>query len=238
MITLYKLFDLTGIHPHSKTRWFRKNFGYTTKQAKSVEFVSYKIAYDFLVAHSKKPDVAELYKFFPESINAIQTPELIFEKKTCTTCQHFLTGVCLSGQTCNNNQFWKTIEMELVQPTPMSTFIPEITKEDYEILKNSFDDLLEMYRGLEARVLIIEKRTELPKRAYRIEVINLINEIARKHNKSQQSLYTDIYKGFDSRYNISDETKKKETKMTYMEWYDKHDYLPKLLNYIKETYKL
>jgi hypothetical protein len=249
MITLYKLFDLTGIHQHSKTRWFRKNFGYTTKQAKSVEFVSYKIAYDFLVAHSKKPDVTRLYKFFPESINAIQsndiTPNTIkleFEKKSeeskmleikasesdekCKICQKFNGKVCWTEGHCMDYDEFLEREPEL----------PKITKDDYKVLTNSFDDLVEMIHLLEQRILILEKRLELPQRSFRNEVITLVNDIARKHNRKQRDVYKEVYQGFDSRFNLKEKTKHIET--SYLEWYDKNEFMPKLLNYIKETYKV
>ena len=93
-----------------------------------------------------------------------------------------------------------------------------------------------MYQNQERRLLILEKRLELPKRAFRNEIINAINTICHKEHREQHTVYKEVYQGFDIRYGLKDKTK--NIKTTYLEWYDQNDYLPRLLNYIKEVYKV
>jgi len=197
MITAYHLFDFTGQHKSSRSRWLMRYFNLTSRQAKLEKIYEHEDAEELLKRSCRNPRLADLEDYYNTHPTEFKLPEVKQE------------------------------------PT-----IPLMSKSDYEILKDSFDDLLEMYHNVEQRLLVLEKRTELPKRGYRIEIINIVNDIAKNFHKSQQELYKEIYKGFDARFNISTETKKKETTITYMEWYDKHDYLPKLLNYIKNIYKV
>ena len=222
MITIYQLYSLTGYHPHSRTKWTKKHFHITTKESKQVGYEGYDEAYELLKMVSKKPDFVGLHNYFKEGKSESHSEQLIdiMNKQVEEELKSFPANI-------RNGLNLKP-----------DGFIPMITKDDYEVLKNSFDDLLEMYRGLEQRLLILEKRTELPERSYRNEVIALVNEIAHKQNKDQQSLYKSIYKAFDHTMNISEQTKSKDTKISYLEWYDKNGYLPKLLNFIRREFKV
>lgn len=246
MITLYKLYDLTGYHPHSRTKWTRKHFHITTKESKQVSYEGYDEAAQILKMVSKKPDYKGLLHYFSncgiklsshsEQMIDIMNKDKEEEFKTfirnCSNCLYNgEDNLCNCDLECID--FNRHIPMMKVK-----NLLPMITKDDYAVLKNCFDDLLEMYQGLEQRLLIVEKRTELPKRAFRIEVINAVSEICRKNNRKQKEVYKEVYQGFDVRHGITNETKNKELKISYLEWYDKHDYLPKLLNYIKEIYKI
>ncbi len=246
MITLYKLYDLTGYHPHSKSAWLRKHFGYTTKEAKTIQIRDYEKAFDILRNNSKTPNLNNLHLYFPEqNIPAIPHSEQMIDIMNKDREEEFKTVIkncsnCLyNGEDNLCDCSLECIDFNRHVPgMKVKNVLPMITKDDYEVLKNSFDDLLEMYRGLEQRLLILEKRTELPERSYRNEVIALVNEIAHKQNKDQQSLYKSIYKAFDHTMNISEQTKSKDTKISYLEWYDKNGYLPKLLNFIRREFKV
>lgn len=246
MITLYQLFDLTGYHQHSKARWFKIHFAHTTKEAKTIEIRDYQLALNYLRFNSKKPDIEWLKTFFsdepkPADVTIIATPkeqepeiEFTVTIHTCIGCFYGSTGKCLCSAECKDFSRWLPMRKEPVVGD--KDFVPMITRDDYEVLMDSFKDLMEMLNKYEQRLLTLEKRTELPKRAFRTEVINLVNDIAHKYHKSQQELYKEIYQGFDARYNLKDTTK--HLKTTFLEWYDKNGYMPKLLNYIKETYKV
>lgn len=255
MITIYQLYSLTGYHPHSRTKWTKKHFHITTKESKQVIYESYDEAAQYLQVVSKKPNYKGLLHYFPntsihnethqEQTNRIIGKNQLIDRMNKDKEEEFKTFIrncsnCLyngEDNLCNCDleciDFNRHIPMMKVK-----NLLPMITKDDYAVLKNCFDDLLEMYQGLEQRLLIVEKRTELPKRAFRIEVINAVSEICRKNNRKQKEVYKEVYQGFDVRHGITNETKNKELKISYLEWYDKHDYLPKLLNYIKEIYKI
>lgn len=272
MITAYRLFDYTGFHKNSRSRWLQKHFGLKSKGAKCLQIPKVNTAVTILI-HSKvrindelltklraeindsSTDLTKLMLTSPDQMkNTLrkigvkpdvkiveEDPEFTLFTKSCNNCMYFLNCSCTCVLKCDDFHFWipKLSKHEnFIVDSPKKEFIPEITKDDYEILKNSFDDLLEMYRGLEQRLLIIEKRTELPERSYRNEIIALINEIAHKQNQDQQSLYKSIYKAFDHSLNISEHTKHKDLKISYLEWYDKNGYLPKLLNFIRKEFKV
>lgn len=247
MITLYKLYDLTGYHPHSRTKWLKDKFSNTTKEAKSIQIRDYEEAYDILRFNSKNPNLENLHLYFPEQnipaivkshsdqmidiMNKDKEEEFKIITKNCSNC--FYNGI---DNLCDC--MLECIEFNRHIPAIKKELLPMITKGDFEVIKNSFDDLIEMIHGLEQRLLILEKRTELPRRSFRNEVISKVNEIARKLNKHQHEVYKEVYQGFDVRHGITNATKNKDLKISYLEWYDKHDYLPKLLNYIKEIYKI
>jgi len=245
MITLYQLYDLTGYHKNSKARWFLGHFGYSTKTAKKTIIKDYDIAYMHLTDFSKKPNLEKLKTFFPDEFKPLdvkviadkpkeQEPEIEFSVfiKSCGNC-FYQEATCLCKIDCKDFDRWLPGKIKTIEEPD---FIPQINRDDYKVLLDSFEDIVEMLQKYETRLLSLEKRLELPKRAFRTEVINLVNDIARKYHKPQQELYKEIYQGFDSRYNLKETTR--HIKTTFLEWYDKNDYMPKLLNYIKETYKI
>lgn len=244
MITIYQLYNLTGYHPHSRTKWTRKYFHITTKESKQVGYEGYEEAYELLKMVSKKPDYKGLLHYFStrgieshsdQMINIMnKNKEEEFKTiiKQCSNCFYFgVDKMCDCSQECISFNRW-------LPAKKLQSILPGITKDDYTVLKNCFDDLLEMYQELEQKLLVIEKRLELPQRSFRNEVISKVNEIARKLNKPQKEIYKEVYQSFDARLKITNETKNKDTKISYLEWYDKHGFMPMLLNYIKEVYKV
>lgn len=269
MITLYGLYNLTGYHPHSRTKWTKKHFNITTKESKQVAYEDYLEVKELLIRVSKKPDLENLRILFhiPFENNAYPSPSMVkgleFEKNIIKFPEHkpeshseqmidimnkdrkeeFKT-IIKNCSNCLYNGENNLCDCDLecidfnrhVPGMKVKNLLPGITKDDYEVLKNSFDDLLEMYQNQERRLLILEKRLELPKRAFRNEIINAINTICHKEHREQHTIYKEVYQGFDIRYGLKDKTK--NIKTTYLEWYDQNDYLPRLLNYIKEVYKV
>ena len=239
MITLYKLYDLTGYHPHSRRAWLRKHFGYTTKEAKTIQINDLSRAYECLKNNSRKPNFDGLHIYFPNESHSNQMIDIMNKDReeefkivirNCSNCLYNgEDNLCDCSLECID--FYRHVPGMKVK-----NVLPGITKDDYEVLKNSFDDLLEMYQNQERRLLVLEKRLELPKRAFRNEIINAINTICHKEHREQHTVYKEVYQGFDIRYGLKDKTK--NIKTTYLEWYDQNDYLPRLLNYIKEVYKV
>ena len=165
MITAYSLFDYTGFHNNSRSRWLQKHFALNSEQARSYQITLTSTAVTHLIQsrvrindelltklRSEINNPSEVILAIPEQFKDTlkkigvnpdakiveEEPEFILFTKSCEGCVYMEgSNNCQCSIECKNFRYWMPAFKQMEKPK----FVPEITMSDYEILLDSFRDV-------------------------------------------------------------------------------------------------
>ena len=229
MITAYQLFDFTGYHEHSRSRWLRNNGFTNCSTAKNIQISDVTIAIKILEKNSKEWSEENNERFITFFVNN-------------TVLQTNLFPISGTGYLDKQKEKYDNLITRSSLKGPTYIEGPKLDPKEPTIFNNSsFDpdwvkDLYAMFELLEKRVLTLENIISLPQRSFRNEIIETVNRIAKVQHKQQRTIYTEAYKQFDFVHGIKKSDQVIET--TRLDWYDKHGHLPKMLYIIKQLYSV